>query len=179
MGRPSTAGAQTGPRSDAPSDACGCAIATVRNMRLSGIYRYAIVALAAFLVALAAFWIGQYVRIGSREETRIHAIMHRELGLDAAQEQKVDGLERGFAWNRTRLEGDLRAANTRLATAIEREHAYGPDVEKAVDQSHVAMGELQKATLRHVFAMRGVLRPDQTDQFDKAVAEALTSPEAD
>jgi len=38
------------------------------------------------------------------------------------------------------------------------------------------MGELQKATLQHVFAMRAVLRPDQTARFDKAVVQALTSP---
>jgi len=148
-------------------------------MKVAGMYRYALVALLAFLVALGALWIGQWVRSGEPEETRIHAIMHRELELDADQEARVDALERGFGQRRARLEGELRAANARLATAIAREHAYGPDVEKAVDQSHVAMGELQKATLQHVFAMRGVLRADQTDRFDKAVAEALTSPTVD
>jgi len=142
-------------------------------------YRYVIVALVAFLVALGALWIGQQVRGGTPGETRVHAIMHRDLDLDPAQKARVDALERDFAQHRTRLEGELRAANARLATAIAREHAYGPDVEKAVDQSHVAMGELQKATLQHVFAMRGVLRTDQTERFDKAVAEALTSPTVD
>ena len=39
------------------------------------------------------------------------------------------------------------------------------------------MGELQKATLSHVFAMRAVLRPDQAARFDAAVAEALTRPD--
>ncbi|PNU02796.1 periplasmic heavy metal sensor [Novosphingobium guangzhouense] len=148
-------------------------------MRISGLYRYVMVALAAFVVALAALWIGQQVRSDAHEETRIHAIMHRELDLDAAQEARVDVLERDFADRRTRLEGELRTANARLAAAIAREHAYGPDVEQAVDQSHIAMGELQKATLQHVFAMRGVLRPDQTGRFDKAVAAALMSPTVD
>ncbi len=36
------------------------------------------------------------------------------------------------------------------------------------------MGELQKATLAHIFAMRQVLRPDQTAEFDRAVVKALT-----
>ena len=36
------------------------------------------------------------------------------------------------------------------------------------------MGELQKATLAHIFAMRQLLRPDQTAQFDRAVVKALT-----
>ncbi|MEE4455013.1 periplasmic heavy metal sensor [Novosphingobium resinovorum] len=142
-------------------------------------HRYAVAALMAFLVALAALWVGQRVRVGAPAETRIHSIMHRELDLDAVQEARVDVLERKLAQRRLRLEGELKAANASLATAITRDHAYGPNVEKAVDQSHMAMGELQKATLQHVFAMRGVLRPDQTARFDKAVAEALTSPTVD
>lgn len=142
-------------------------------------HRYALVALVAFLVALGALWIGQRVRGGVPEETRVHAIMHRDLDLDAAQETRVERLERDFAQRRTRLEAELRTANADLAAAIVREHAYGPDVEKAIDHSHLAMGELQKATLQHVFAMRGVLRPDQYARFDKAVAEALTSPAQD
>ena len=36
------------------------------------------------------------------------------------------------------------------------------------------MGELQKATLAHIFAMRQLLRADQTPQFDAAVVKALT-----
>ena len=74
-----------------------------------------------------------------------------------------------------RMLAELEAANADLARGIGHEHAYGPDVEKAVDRSHIAMGELQKAMLRHVFAMRAVLRSDQTGRFDRAVAEALTS----
>ncbi|WP_395334773.1 periplasmic heavy metal sensor [Novosphingobium sp. BL-8H] len=140
-------------------------------------YRYVLVALAAFLVALGALWVGQKLRADEPEESRIHVLLHRELDLDAGQKRQIDVLEQGFAARRSQLEGELHAANADLARAIEHEHAYGPDVEKAVDRSHVAMGELQKATLQHVFAMRAVLRPDQTSRFDKAVAEALTKPQ--
>ena len=61
---------------------------------------------------------------------------------------------------------------------LDSAEAWGPQtlllaVDRAVDRSHMAMGELQKATLSHVFAMRAVLRPDQAEIFDKAVAEAL------
>ena len=37
------------------------------------------------------------------------------------------------------------------------------------------MGALQTETLEHIFAMRAVLRPDQTDKFDDAVVKALTA----
>ena len=75
---------------------------------------------------------------------------------------------------RRAFELELRANNARLAEAIEAEHGNGPRVAAAVDQSHAVMGELQKATLAHIFAMRQLLRPDQTAQFDQAVVKALT-----
>lgn len=146
---------------------------------MANVYRYALVVLTSFLVALAALWLGQHMRAGQSGEGRIHAVVRNELGLDDAQKQRIEALETSFTSRRARLEGELRDANADLAAAIAREHAYGPDVEKAVDRSHIAMGELQKATLQHVFAMRGVLRSDQTGRFDKAVAEALTSPAKD
>ena len=37
------------------------------------------------------------------------------------------------------------------------------------------MGELQKETLAHIFAMRQILRSDQTARFDQAVVKALTT----
>ena len=39
------------------------------------------------------------------------------------------------------------------------------------------MGQLQKETLEHIFAMRAVLRPDQAARFDAAVVKALTAKE--
>ena len=63
-----------------------------------------------------------------------------------------------------------------LAAAIAAEHGYGPKVAQAVDRSHQVMGQLQKETLQHMFAMRAVLRPDQAAQFDAAVVRALTQP---
>ena len=64
----------------------------------------------------------------------------------------------------------------RLAQAIAAEHGYGPKVAQAVDRSHHVMGMLQKETLKHIFAMRAVLRPDQAAQFDAAVVKTLTEP---
>jgi uncharacterized protein (DUF1786 family) len=69
----------------------------------------------------------------------------------------------------------MRRDNALLAAAIRAEHGYGPQVSAAVDRSHHAMGELQKETLRHVFAMRNTLRPDQAKRFEEAIASALTN----
>src|SRR3546814_21023285 len=83
---------------------------------------------------------------------------------------RIAKLEDRYAVRRRDLELELRADNARLAKAIEAEHGYGPRVTAEIDRSHAAMGELQKETLAHIFAMRAVLRPEQAEKFDQAVA---------
>ena len=110
-------------------------------------------------------------------ETELHALLHHDLSLDDNQKVQLDAIEKRFAVRRQALELELRADNARLAEAIEAEHGYGPRVGAAVDRSHQVMGQLQKETLEHIFAMRGVLRPDQAAKFDAAVVRALTAKE--
>ena len=62
-----------------------------------------------------------------------------------------------------------------IGDAIAAEHEYGPRVSAAVDDTHDAMGDLQKATLEHVFAMRAILRPDQQARFDAVVSKSLAT----
>lgn len=83
-------------------------------------------------------------------------------------------MNNGSACGRRALELELRADNARLAEAIEAEHGDGPQVQAAVDRSHQVMGELQKATLAHVFAMRALLHPDQAAKFDQLIVRKLT-----
>lgn len=106
----------------------------------------------------------------------LHERLHGELSLSAAQDERIHVLERQFAAERARLEADIRAANGRLAVAMASEGRYGPAVARAVDDIHVAMGALQKASLEHVFAMRRELDARQRTRFDTIIAESLTAP---
>ena len=137
--------------------------------------RTLLAALIVFAAAIAGVWVGQAVLVPRPAAgSELHALLHDQLNLDPAQHAKLDALEAQFAVRRKALELEMRAGNARLAAAIEAEHGYGPQVSSAIDQSHMAMGELQKETLEHVFAMRELLRPDQTAKFDGAVVKALT-----
>ena len=107
-------------------------------------------------------------------EDSLHQFVHDELSLTADQEERLDALEARFAVEQARLEASARAANAQLAQAMETEHEYGPEVSAAIDEVHARMGELQKATVRHVFDMREILDPDQQLQFDRKVSAALT-----
>jgi hypothetical protein len=133
------------------------------------------IAVIAFLAGLAGVFAGRVLIPPRTHGSELHEMLHHELDLDAAQQARLETLERQFAIRRSALELQLRAANARLAGAIEAEHGNGPQVAAAVDASHAAMGELQKATLEHIFAMRQILRPDQADKFDRAVVKALTA----
>lgn len=134
----------------------------------------ALVAIVAFVAALAGTYLGQWLLADDRQnETELHAFLHEELDLDAAQRAKIEAIEQRFAVRRKALESEMKDANVDLAGAMEAEHGYGPEVTKAVDHTHHVMGEMQKETLEHLFEMRSVLRADQAPAFDRAVTKAL------
>jgi hypothetical protein len=135
-----------------------------------------LIALIAFVAAIAGTFAGRALFVDRRgaDGTALHRLLHEDLGLDAGQGAALARLEARFATRRQALEMEMRADNARLAEAIEAEHGNGPRVAAAIDRSHRAMGELQKETVAHVFAMRRVLRPDQAERFDAAVVKALT-----
>ena len=127
-------------------------------------------ALAGCLGALAADrW------ANNDAEGGLHQFVHEELVLTEDQNARLETLEARFAVERAELESSLRAANARLAQAMADEHEYGPEVSAAIDDVHGRMGELQKATVQHVFDMREILEPEQQRLFDRKVSEALTS----
>lgn len=135
-------------------------------------------ALVAFLAALAGVMLGRTISDNREPEPNVlHEFLHEDLSLDPSQLARIEGLEKQFAVRKGELETELRADNARLAAAIAAERGYGSRVMAEIDRSHHAMGELQKETLSHIFAMRAVLRPDQAEKFDVAVVKALTADE--
>lgn len=139
-------------------------------------WRIALVALIAFAAAVAGVYAARTFGDPARQsESELHAFLHNELKLDAVQESKIHSIEARFAMRKKARELEMRAANARLAEAIEAEHGYGPKVTAAVDHVHHVMGEMQKETLEHLFEMRALMNPEQAKRFDQTVAKALTA----
>jgi len=132
-----------------------------------------ITALLAALASGAATWASATWIMREREAPSLHSIVHDELDLNADQKRRLDAIEARFAGRRQALEAEVRAANQELAAAIAASDGDTPQVQAAVDHFHVAMGDLQKATVGHVFVMRSVLTPAQAEVFDGRVVEAL------
>jgi hypothetical protein len=148
------------------------------SLRLANHAQFALAMVLAFGAAIGGALLGRtFINTPPPVESELHQVLHEQLNLDPAQNAKVGAIEGSFAIRKQALELELRSDNAQLASAIEAEHGYGPQVGAAVDRSHQAMGELQKATLEHIFAMRGVLRPDQSGKFDAAIVKALTAKE--
>ena len=142
---------------------------------MSGRAGFLLSIIACFVAAIGGVYVGRaLLPTKAAPGAELHEVLHHKLALDANQEARLHVLEQQFAVQRRAYELEMRADNAQLASAIEAEHGNGPRVIAAVDRSHVVMGELQKATLAHIFAMRQLLRPDQTGPFDKAVVKALT-----
>lgn len=139
------------------------------------ITRYQIVlaiVLAALAGCLGAFATDRW--FGASETIGLHEFVHGELALDPAQNDRLDRLEERYAIENAQLKLGVRRANAVLAAAMDSEHEYGPEVSAAIDQVHASMGELQKSSVRHVFAMREILDDGQKRQFDRQVARSLT-----
>ncbi|MCJ2178407.1 periplasmic heavy metal sensor [Novosphingobium album (ex Hu et al. 2023)] len=136
-------------------------------------------AVLLLVLAVAAGSLGAYATNrwldGRDAPAGVHAFVHEELDLTQAQEVSLEAIERDFAAEHNDLELALRSANAGLAQAMTEEHRYGPKVATAIDRVHLRMGDLQKATVRHVFRMRALLTPEQQKEFDREVNKALTS----
>lgn len=133
----------------------------------------ALTAVVAALASGAGTWGSMAWVMKQREAPSLHRIVHEELDLSADQDARIQAIEARFDARRMALEGEVRTANRELAVAIAASEGNSPKVQAAIDHFHRAMGDLQKATITHVFEMRAVLTPAQAETFDSHVVGAL------
>lgn len=125
------------------------------------------------VAALSSFCTLRWVAAHPPASLDAHAWLHRELDLSEAQHAALEPVEAGFAAKQQTLTEHLHAANHELAQAMGEDKAYTPRVAAAVEMIHHRMGDLQKASIEHVFEMRAVLNPEQSDKLLHLAQEAL------
>ena len=133
------------------------------------------IALTVVLAALAGgvgAWGGATWVLKRDARPSLHEIVHEDLKLNPAQLARIEVLEADFATRRVALE---REVHRELAQAIAASDGDSRVVQPAVDHFHDVMGELQQATIAHIFQMRAVMTPTQAERFDRSVVEALTA----
>ena len=125
------------------------------------------------VAAVLAGWIGVSYGL-DRATPELDQLLHQKMDLTSDQEKKVAVIEKDLIANRHRLRNAMKRVNRQLATALNRDHAYGPQERVIVEEFHGAMMELQEDTLKHIMALRAILNPDQARQFDEIIAKSLT-----
>ena len=131
---------------------------------------------AVILVAgLAAFltlrWSDE--RTVGMNEIAAHRWLHNELQLTSEQQKRLGPIEVKFVERERKLAEKLRLAKVDLAHAMAEDKAYTSRVAAEVEKVHRCMGDLQKASIEHVFEMRAVLTPAQADRLLDLAQQAL------
>ncbi|ACB77673.1 Spy/CpxP family protein refolding chaperone [Opitutus terrae] len=130
----------------------------------------AVIAVAALSSFCTLRWVAAQP---SPLSTDAHEWLHAELNLTPEQRKAIEPIETRFAAREKQMKAQMRDANHALAVAIGRGKAYSPEVSAAVEKIHHIMGELQKASIEHVFEMREVLTPEQADKLLNLAQRAL------
>jgi Spy/CpxP family protein refolding chaperone len=105
-----------------------------------------------------------------------HQFLHEKLALTSVQERQIQTIEDTYDQQRQALEAKLRQANAELATVFQEERSYTPRVQEKIDTLNHAMGELQKVTLAHIYAMYPHLTQEQQQKLQTYVTHALVQP---
>ncbi len=129
------------------------------------------------LVAFGAMYASQHYMnmqhdfVGHSGDT--HNYLHSKLGITREQDTKLQEIEANYQKRKLYLEETIRLANMELADAIKKNPSFSPEVQQAVDKIHQAMGELQKASLEHLFQMQPILSPQQNEKLKNLMTDAL------
>ena len=136
--------------------------------------------LAAMLVVVAFVAVGAcFVTFRFLVPLRVsslptHEWIHQQLNLTADQIIALEPIEEQFQQRKRELLAQIWSANKELAQAIEGDQVYSTRVSAAIEKIHRAQGELQEATLRHVFSMKATLTPEQYKKLLDLTAVVLS-----
>lgn len=105
--------------------------------------------------------------------TDAHDWIHEQLVITEDQEKALEISEKKFIENKKHYIEVIRLANKELAEAILEDKEYSLRVKNAVEKIQETQGELQKATLEHLFEMKAALTEEQYQKLLNLTANAL------
>jgi len=129
----------------------------------------------ALISAASSFLTLQIVNRNSTYPTEdYHDWIHKKLKMTPEQERRSLISERRYEETKRHLDEVIRLANLELAQNIQRDKSFSPAVQKSVSEIHKTMGEIQIATLEHVFELKDVLDADQYSQLIALTVQGLS-----
>ena len=135
-------------------------------------------ALVAVVACVACWLTAAYLnRSQHTDHGDAHAWIHTQLGMTAEQEKALESIEQRYAEQKKHYGEMLRIANAELGKAILEDRKDSERVKAVVARIQQAQGELQNATLQHIFEMKSVLTPTQYEKLLQSTADALSTAE--
>ncbi len=113
------------------------------------------------------------VKPSAQSQIDAHAWLHKQIDITAEQDSALTQIEKKFAEKQRELQAEIHAGNVELANAMMDDKKFSDRVAAAVERIHHAQGDLQKATIEHIFDMQTVLTPEQAEKLNKLAADAL------
>lgn len=139
------------------------------------LYRDLRLAISVLAIVFVLFWMVGRSFIGHHgQEHDPHSWLHQQLNITDEQDKKLTPIEEKFVAKKEIFEAQIMAANHELATAINEDGNYSVRVKQVADKIHKAQGELQNATLEHLFEMHSVLTAEQRKKLNNLTTDALT-----
>lgn len=129
--------------------------------------------------AIGSAYIGQHYfpHIHLHDETvklnSFDQILHQQLSISSQQDVQLAKIEETYQKQLKYFSEKLKLINMELANAVKEEKIFGPRIDKAIEENHTTLGELQKATMKHLFEMQTVLSPEQSEKMNSVIADAL------
>lgn len=105
----------------------------------------------------------------------VSEIVHSDLKLSSDQSREIRDIEGKYYDRRSTLRMQVASANRELADALMADMAFGREAREASNHVEQGLGELQRATILYVLAVRDVLTPEQQMIYDRKVREVLTA----
>lgn len=126
------------------------------------------------LVGFSTFYAcGNFFKVPHHNQIDAHVWLHEQIRITAEQDQKLSEIEKKFADKQHELRKKIHIGNLELAAAMLEDKTFSARVTAAVERIHHVQGELQKATIEHIFDMQTVLTPQQAEKLNKLAADAL------
>jgi hypothetical protein len=135
---------------------------------------FALVAIAIISAASSFLTLRVVNQASAQPAVDYHAWIHKKLEMTPEQERRSLNSERRYEETKWHLDEVIRLANGELARSILKDKSYSPQVEKSVAEIHTAMGQLQKATLEHIFELKEVLDAEQYERLIELTVQGLS-----
>lgn len=129
----------------------------------------------AIISAASSFFTMRYMSgDSSYPRDDYHEWIHNKLKMTPEQDRRSLASELRYEETKRHLDEVIRLANLELAGAILKDKCYSSSVEKPVLEIQEALGQLQKATLEHIFELRETLDAEQYERLIEMTAQGIS-----